>query len=662
MSFAPAHLFTAIVILLTSLAMLSASQAAHSQTVILGADHTSLDLYDKMANVRVENFDLRNPNHVARSLAESPAPDMLRGTYYEANQWTVASLENGTGVPKVVRFRVMKYGLKGFSLYVRRGDVIEILMDYPDTSLPLAERPVFDQIPTSGSVRLAPGEIIDVWAFASQGFLGSWANADVLQVIDEETYDFRRKWSWFGHAAYFGAAISLIIFFVIFSVLLKSKAAAFYGLFFFGLFATSANLTGFGFVFLHPDQPLLDEYLLRPLQLGTIIAHFLFVASFLRAAKEYPAYFNALLTLGLFGVFAVFWGIFLWSPVFETAINVYGLLFIVAGAWAAFVALRDGIKGASLFGIGIGILFCYIALGTASNYKDDGIFERGMVSILTYSGQILDGVVFAAAIVRQTFALRHERDLALRSELSASQARVEAIEARACAERDRDRARQLADHQRKHLESTSHDLLQPLTSLQIALQEGDLNSPDTKEKLATGLDYLNTVLGETLEGIREGDAHLNQIEQITEPVPVQVVFDNLSRMFAAEADKQRLNLKFRPSAAILQTDTIGLVRALSNLVSNALKYTSDGDILVAARRRDGAVQIAVYDTGAGLEPTALARVLEKGQRDAPDGDVSGTGLGLAIVAEWAEKNGLSFDAKSQPGRGSVFFIGGFGQV
>ncbi|MEL7547821.1 MAG: HAMP domain-containing sensor histidine kinase, partial [Pseudomonadota bacterium] len=97
---------------------------------------------------------------------------------------------------------------------------------------------------------------------------------------------------------------------------------------------------------------------------------------------------------------------------------------------------------------------------------------------------------------------------------------------------------------------------------------------------------------------------------------------------------------------------------LSNLVSNALKYTSDGDILVAARRRDGAVRIEVHDTGAGLDPAALARVLKKGERGAPDGDVSGTGLGLSIVAEWAEKNGLSFDARSQPGRGSVFFIGG----
>ncbi|MEL7111579.1 MAG: sensor histidine kinase [Pseudomonadota bacterium] len=612
-----------------------------------------------MAPVTLDGFDINDPAHRARALLEAAAPEAPRGEYVEPNTWTVATIVNASSEAQIFRLNIYHNNLSGVAIYEERREQLTTTLDFLSEFTPISARPAFDTQVVSQPIHLAPGEQINIWAYFE---ISSWTNWIRLKVIEEQTYVRERKFSWAGYGLYFGGACVLIAFFFVFSILLKSAPAAWYGAFFAGLLATNAYFTSFMQLFLYPENTWLDLYMLRPLQLFVVIAHLMFVSAFLKTAEHYPKFHKVILFFCALGIVITVAENLVWSPVFDSIASAYGLTFVFTGLWAAGLALRDKRKGATLFAIGVAILFCTFVISLASVWVDYDSAGWRLIGILTVYLQFVDGLVFAGAIIRQTFALRADRDRALRAELRASNAELKALQARATAERDRDMAQRLAERHRERLEYTSHDLLQPLTSLQMALREGDLGSSETKAKLATGLDYLNTVLGDTLEGVREGDAHASQIEQKIEPVPIQVVFDNLNRMFAAEALKQRLNLKFRPSSEIVKTDTIGLIRALSNLVSNALKYTSDGDILVAARRRDDALRIEVYDTGAGLDTASLARVLKKGERGAPNGDVSGTGLGLAIVAEWAEKNGLSFGARSQPGRGSVFFISGLDQV
>jgi signal transduction histidine kinase len=628
---------------------------SQAQVLSLDDDHTVKDLYDEMAPVTLEGFDINDPEHRARALLEAAAPEAPRGEYVEPDTWTVATIVNASSEPQIIRLNIYDNNLAGVAIYEERREQIAPTLDFSSEFTPISARPAFDTQIASRPIHLAPGEQINIWAYFE---ISGWTSWIGLHVIEEQTYVRERKFSWAGYAMYFGSACVLIAFFFVFSFLLKSAPAAWYGAFFAGLLATNAYVTSFMQLFLYPEYTWLNLYMLRPLQLFVVIAHLMFVSAFLKTAEHYPKFHKVILFFCALGIIITVAENLVWSPLFSSIASAYGLTFVFTGLWGAWLALRDKLKGATLFAVGVAILFFTLVISLASIWMDYDSAGWRLIGVLSVNLQFVDGLVFAGAIIRQTFALRADRDSALRAELRASNAELVALQERATAERDRDSARRLAARHRERLEYTSHDLLQPLTSLQMALREGDLGSPETKAKLATGLDYLNTVLGDTLEGVREGDAHFTQIEQKAEPVPIQVVFDNLSRMFAAEADKQRLNLKFRASAAIVKTDTIGLIRALSNLVSNALKYTSDGDILVAARRRDGAIRIEVHDAGAGLDPAALARVLKKGERGAPDGDVSGTGLGLAIVAEWAEKNGLSFDARSQPGRGSVFFIGG----
>ena len=98
-------------------------------------------------------------------------------------------------------------------------------------------------------------------------------------------------------------------------------------------------------------------------------------------------------------------------------------------------------------------------------------------------------------------------------------------------------------------------------------------------------------------------------------------------------------------------------RLLQNLISNALKYTSSGRVLVGCRRMSGAARIEVWDTGLGIAPEherivfAEFKRLDQGARMAP-----GLGLGLSIVERLGRVLEHPVGLRSQPGRGSVFFV------
>ncbi len=645
---------------LFTLVMLLAILANSALAQVLTLDSTQYrhDLYDEMAIVEIEGFDINDPRDRARGLEAANRPETPRGIRVKQGDWTVASILNETEQTQIFRFNFVHGNMTGIKLYEARNGTLNPIFEFQKGFIPISQRPTFDTQMGSAPIHLLPGERIDIWLYHEWSEWSEWIG---LWVVSEQAYLYERKISWAGYALYFGSAMMLIAFFIVFAILLRSIPAAWYGLFFFGLLAVNALTTNFLQLFVYPEHTGLSLYLGRPLQLLVVVSHLMFVASFTSARDKYPAFFRVILGLIALGVVITVWESLHWSAALDMIANVYGMTFAIVGAYGAWLAVRNNQKGSTLFAVGVLILFVNIVIGTviAAIDYDDSLAWLGTLMIVL---QVIDGLVFAGAIVRQTFALRADRDRALRAELDASRARLRALEARAAAERDRESAERLATLHRQRLEATSHDLLQPLTSLQLALQDDTFGSEETKAKLATGLDYLNAVLGDTLDEVRAGDVHPSQTDQKPEPVPVQMVFDNLQRMFASEAQKKNLDLRFRASNAVVETDVVGLIRALSNLVSNALKYSSAGTVLVAARPHGDGIRIEVYDTGAGMDQETLERILKKGQRGAHDHAVQGSGIGLNIVFEWAREQELDFAARSEIGRGSVFSLSGFKQI
>jgi len=143
--------------------------------------------------------------------------------------------------------------------------------------------------------------------------------------------------------------------------------------------------------------------------------------------------------------------------------------------------------------------------------------------------------------------------------------------------------------------------------------------------------------------------------------PLDHVFQEVSRNFRMIAEQHGLRLIMRATNLWVRSDRTMLSRILNNLVSNALRYTSRGGVLVVARHReDGTVRVDVWDTGSGIAQEHQVRVFDEFYRvesHSNEHDVGrrrGLGLGLATVQRLAELLDTKVELKSKPGRGSVF--------
>jgi signal transduction histidine kinase len=108
------------------------------------------------------------------------------------------------------------------------------------------------------------------------------------------------------------------------------------------------------------------------------------------------------------------------------------------------------------------------------------------------------------------------------------------------------------------------------------------------------------------------------------------------------------------SSLCVRTSPIVLMRIMSNLVSNAVKYTHRGKVLIGVRRSGVKAVLCVADTGPGMSENDLARFREAYQK----GESSeGHGLGLSVCFDLARQHGLELAVNSVPGRGTQFRLG-----
>jgi two-component system, sensor histidine kinase len=213
----------------------------------------------------------------------------------------------------------------------------------------------------------------------------------------------------------------------------------------------------------------------------------------------------------------------------------------------------------------------------------------------------------------------------------------------------------------RFLAAASHDLRQPLAALMIFLEQLEFErqlSPSGKNilehaQLATG--SLCTLLDGLLD-ISRLDGHA--IKPKIKAFAVQSIFDDLEDEFLAQARQKGIRLKFSPCSCIIESDILLLQQILRNLISNALRYTPAGRILVGCRRRQGKLSIEVHDTGIGIPENQFPKIFDEFyQIDTPECELQqGLGLGLSIVERAARLLGHSVSLSSTLGRGSCFAV------
>ncbi|SIQ04035.1 MULTISPECIES: PAS domain-containing hybrid sensor histidine kinase/response regulator [unclassified Bosea (in: a-proteobacteria)] len=211
----------------------------------------------------------------------------------------------------------------------------------------------------------------------------------------------------------------------------------------------------------------------------------------------------------------------------------------------------------------------------------------------------------------------------------------------------------------RFLAAASHDILQPLNAARLyatSLVERDRNAgqPDLAENIDASLDAVEEILTALLEISRlDGGALKPEITAFR----LDELMRQLQREFEPSAQERGLKLVFMPTGLAVRSDRRLLRRLLQNLVSNAIKYTPNGKVLVGCRRRGNQIALEVLDTGLGIPQSKQKTVFREFQRLDQGARVArGLGLGLSIVQRIARAldHGLTLD--SAPGRGTRFSL------
>jgi two-component system CheB/CheR fusion protein len=212
----------------------------------------------------------------------------------------------------------------------------------------------------------------------------------------------------------------------------------------------------------------------------------------------------------------------------------------------------------------------------------------------------------------------------------------------------------------RFLAAASHDLRQPLQTL--ALVQGLLSKNVETDKARRLVGRLDETLG-AMSGMLNALLDINQIEAGTVHAeianfPVSGLFNQLKEEFLYHAQAKGLALRVIPCSLSVSSDPRLLEQMLRNLVSNALKYTRRGKVLLGCRRHRDTLSIEVWDTGIGIAEDSLEVIFEEyHQLDNVARERSrGLGLGLSIVHHLGALLGHPIRVRSRPGKGSVFSV------
>ena len=212
----------------------------------------------------------------------------------------------------------------------------------------------------------------------------------------------------------------------------------------------------------------------------------------------------------------------------------------------------------------------------------------------------------------------------------------------------------------RFLAAASHDLRQPLSSALLFLESIDSSALGSRDrdylhKAQVALASVSNLLGTLLDVARLDSG---AIEPQYASFPVAAVLDRIVPEFEGVARAAGIELKFVPSTAWVRSDMHLLETVLRNLISNAIRYTPRGCVLIGCRRRRDGLEIRVHDTGIGIGAEHLDAIFGAYYQVPGDGRerASGIGLGLSIVDRIAKLLSLERTVRSTPGRGSMFAV------
>lgn len=343
-------------------------------------------------------------------------------------------------------------------------------------------------------------------------------------------------------------------------------------------------------------------------------------------------------------VSAVVWGAsmfvyFLRAPIYDQFVCMLVLVGMAGFAVGTFSSSLSCFKG-YVNGLGFGVVAAllyqlFLERGLPSTFNTYGMVALVLIywSVILVSGQRFHEVQ------RVNLELQFDNSELIKSLTETNRAALEAVEIK-----------------NRFVASAAHDLRQPVHALGL-YADWLVNEPEFVEQIAPKIvrstkavnDLFNSLFD--LAGL-ESDAlrvHLQEVD-------LAGFIQDLEAQYAPFARERNLRLRIRAAPWKVRSDPVLLQRLVGNLLSNALRNTFRGGVLLAVRKRRGVPCIEIWDTGVGIAKEHQKVIFQEFYRVPLQGTEEGFGLGLAIVSRLSEALGHPVGMASRSGRGSVFWV------
>jgi two-component system, sensor histidine kinase len=288
------------------------------------------------------------------------------------------------------------------------------------------------------------------------------------------------------------------------------------------------------------------------------------------------------------------------------------------------------------------------------------IASEGSIYSYELAGVLLLAMAMTALLGRNyRQAMDRVIELKLRTEHLLEQLRKE----KAAADLARQEAEVANRAKTQFFAAASHDLRQPLHA--VGLFAEALRNKSRDEEVIQLVNSINSSV-DALEGLFSELLDITKIDTGAVEVSPQHfklkdLFGRLRLHYEPTAFEKGLILKFRGEQHHAFADPVLVDRILRNLISNAIRYTEDGGVLVSCRPRGDRLLVQVWDSGIGIQHAEQERIFEEfyqvqADRPLPAHHRKGLGLGLSIVRRLADLMGAPLTLKSRPGHGTVFAL------
>jgi signal transduction histidine kinase len=341
---------------------------------------------------------------------------------------------------------------------------------------------------------------------------------------------------------------------------------------------------------------------------------------------------------------AVIWGasmfvFFLKAPIHDQFLGMLvlvGAAGFAVGAYSAclrcFFGYIDGLNVSALAALAFQSIMARGAPSTFNTY--------GMAALLlTYWAVIRVSGKRLHEIQRANLQLQFDNSELIASLTEKSRAALQAVEVKS-----------------RFIASAAHDLRQPVHALD--LYAGWLAAePQFVAQIAPKIVQSTKAVNELFNSLFDlAGLDSDPLRVNPQQVDLARLVQEMEVQYAPIARERGLRLRTRAAAVQMRSDPVLLRRLVGNLLSNALKNTHQGGVLLAVRRRHGVWRIEVWDTGVGIAKEHQQAIFQEFYRIPLQGTEEGFGLGLAIVSRLSQALGHPVGMASRPGRGSVFWV------